>query len=89
MLRCMSLLLALSERTNRSSECLLLALSGQTDRARVCPLSDNIGQRWILALDCLSAFDPTETLQSGIAALSVGALCSAGERLLAQLCQHQ
>jgi hypothetical protein len=35
-----------------------LALSGQFSRTRVCPLLDNSGQRWILARDGLSAFDP-------------------------------
>ena len=40
----------------------LLALNGQFNRARVCPLSDNSGQKLILARDGLSANDPTETL---------------------------
>jgi hypothetical protein len=39
-----------------------MALSGQSSRTRVCPLSDNSGQRCILARDGLSAFDPTATL---------------------------
>jgi hypothetical protein len=50
---------------------LLLALSGQSNRTRVCPLLDQSGQTWILARDGLSAFDPTATLQSGIALLPV------------------
>ena len=36
--------------------------SGAVSRARVCPLSDNSGQRWTLACDGLSAFDPKRTL---------------------------
>jgi hypothetical protein len=44
------------------AECLLLALSGQSSRTRVCPLLDQSGQRWILAGDGLSAYDPTATL---------------------------
>jgi hypothetical protein len=45
-----------------------LAQSGQPNCTRECPLSDNSGQRWILACDGLSAFDPTATLavQCGI-----------------------
>jgi hypothetical protein len=43
MLRCMSL---------------LLALSGHSNRTRVCPLLNQHGQRWILARDGLSANDP-------------------------------
>jgi hypothetical protein len=39
-----------------------LALNGQSNRIRVCPLSDNSGQKWILARDGLSAFDPKRTL---------------------------
>jgi putative tryptophan/tyrosine transport system substrate-binding protein len=39
-----------------------LALSGQTSRTRVCPLLDQSGQRWILAGDGLSAYDPKRTL---------------------------
>jgi hypothetical protein len=30
--------------------------------ATFCPLSDNSGQRWILARDGLSAYDPKRTL---------------------------
>jgi hypothetical protein len=33
-----------------------------SNRARVCPLLGNSGQRWILARDGLSAFDPSATL---------------------------
>jgi hypothetical protein len=40
---------------------LLLALSGQSDRTRFCPLLDQSGQRWILARDGLSAYDPKRT----------------------------
>src|SRR5450759_4660699 len=36
--------------------------SGQSNRTRVCPLLDQSGQRWILACDGLSAFDPSATL---------------------------
>jgi hypothetical protein len=39
-----------------------MAQSGHFSRARVCPLSDKSGQRWILARDGLSAYDPTATL---------------------------
>ena len=39
-----------------------LALSGHPNRTHVCPLLDQSGQRWILARDGLSAFDPTATL---------------------------
>jgi hypothetical protein len=39
-----------------------MALSGHFSRSRVCPLLDNSGQRWILARDGLSAFDPSATL---------------------------
>jgi hypothetical protein len=39
-----------------------LAQSGHSLRRKFCPLSDNNGQRWILAGDGLSAFDPTATL---------------------------
>jgi hypothetical protein len=35
--------------------------SGHSNRTRVCPLLDQSGQRWILARDGLSAFDPTAT----------------------------
>ena len=42
--------------------CRLLALSGQLIRTRVCPLLGNSGQRWNLARDGLSAYDPTATL---------------------------
>jgi hypothetical protein len=38
------------------------AFSGQSNRTRVCPLLDQSGQRWILACDGLSAFDPERTL---------------------------
>jgi hypothetical protein len=31
-------------------------------RRKICPLSDNSGQRWILARDGLSAYDPSATL---------------------------
>jgi hypothetical protein len=41
--------------------CLLMAHSGQSNRTRVCPLSDQSGQRWILARDALSANDPKRT----------------------------
>ena len=41
-----------------------MALSGQTSCARVCPLSDNSGQRWILARDGLSANDKADILVS-------------------------
>ena len=41
--------------------CPLLALNGQTSRTRVCPLLDNSGQRWVLARDALSAYDPEQT----------------------------
>jgi hypothetical protein len=40
----------------------LMALSGHSLRRKFCPLSDNSGQRWILAGDGLSAFDPSATL---------------------------
>jgi hypothetical protein len=40
----------------------LVVLSGQSTRTRVCPLLDQSGQKWILAHDGLSAFDPTATL---------------------------
>jgi len=40
----------------------LLALSGQSSRTRICPLSGNSGQRWILACDGLSAYDPKRTI---------------------------
>jgi hypothetical protein len=43
-------------------ECLLLALNGQSSRTHFCPLLDQSGQKWILARDGLSAFDPTATL---------------------------
>jgi hypothetical protein len=39
-----------------------MALSGQSNRLCVCPILDQSGQRWILARDGLSAFDPTATL---------------------------
>ena len=39
----------------------LLAQSGQPNRTCVCPLSDHSGQRWILACDGLSAYDPKRT----------------------------
>jgi hypothetical protein len=39
----------------------LMAQSRQSSRSRVCPLLDPSGQRWILARDGLSAYDPTET----------------------------
>ena len=35
-----------------------MALNGQISFAGFCPLSDNSGQRWILAGDGLSANDP-------------------------------
>jgi hypothetical protein len=38
-----------------------MALIGQSKHTRECPLSDNSGQRWILARDGLSAYDPTAT----------------------------
>jgi hypothetical protein len=41
---------------------LLLAHSVISPRCKICPLLDNSGQRWILARDGLSAFDPTATL---------------------------
>jgi len=39
-----------------------MALSVISLRCKICPLSDNSGQRWVLARDGLSAFDPTATL---------------------------
>jgi len=39
-----------------------MALSGQFSRTRVCPLLDQSRQRWILARDGLSAFDPKRTV---------------------------
>src|SRR5450759_5147744 len=39
---------------------LLMALSGHSSRTSVCPLLDQSGQRWILARDGLSAYDPTD-----------------------------
>src|ERR1039458_9349436 len=39
-----------------------LALSGHSSCARVCPHLDQSGQKWILAQDGLSAYDPTATL---------------------------
>jgi hypothetical protein len=36
---------------NQTLECLLLALSGHSLSLKICPLSDNNGQRWILARD--------------------------------------
>ena len=42
-------------------ECRLMALSGQSGPPHVCPLLDQSGQRWILARDGLSAYDPTAT----------------------------
>jgi hypothetical protein len=44
-----------------SVQCRLLALSGQFSRTRICLLLDKSGQRWILASNGLSAFDPTAT----------------------------
>ena len=38
-----------------------LALNGQSNRTRVCPLLDQSRQRWILARNGLSAFDPKRT----------------------------
>jgi hypothetical protein len=40
----------------------LMAQSGHSNRTRACPLLDQSGQRWLLAHDGLSAFDPTATL---------------------------
>ena len=37
-------------------------LLGRGGTATFCPLSDNSGQRWILACGGLSAFDPKRTL---------------------------
>jgi len=49
------------QSTGSSRACPLLAHSGHSNRARICPLSDNSGQRWILARDDLSANDPKRT----------------------------
>jgi hypothetical protein len=46
------------QRNGRGSSSPLMALSGQSSCARVCPLLDQSGQRWILARDGLSAYDP-------------------------------
>jgi hypothetical protein len=40
----------------------LMAHSVISLRHKFCPLSDNSGQRWILAGNGLSAFDPERTL---------------------------
>ena len=40
----------------------LVAHSGHSNRAHVCPLLGNSRQRWNLARDGLSAYDPTATL---------------------------
>jgi len=44
------------------ASCLFLAHSGHSLRRKFCPLSDNSGQRPILARRGLSANDPTATL---------------------------
>jgi len=41
-----------------------MALNGQISSADFCPLSDNGGQKWILARDGLSAFDPLRQFTS-------------------------
>jgi hypothetical protein len=43
-------------------QCLLLAHRVISLHRKICPLLDQSGQRWILARDGLSAFDPTATL---------------------------
>jgi hypothetical protein len=56
----------------------LMALSGHSLRRKFCPLSDNNGQRWILAGDSLSANDPTATLAVHCGPVNNAAtLCSA------------
>ena len=45
-----------------SGGCLLMTLSEQSSCARVCPLTDQSGQRSILAGAGLSANDPSATL---------------------------
>ena len=58
------------------------ALLRRALRRKNCPLSDNSGQRWILARDGLSTHDPTATLRSGIAALPVGPMQRHSSRLI-------
>ena len=41
----------------------LMAQSGHSLRRKFCPLSDNSGQRWILARDGLFAFGPKADMQ--------------------------
>ena len=66
--------------------CRLLALSGQSDRARVCPLSDQSGQRWILARNGLSAFDPgcVKTLPTVVSTQQKNRTCRLGESFMRQ-----
>jgi hypothetical protein len=46
---------------NELQICPLLAYRVISLRRKICPLFGNSGQRWILARDGLSAFDPTAT----------------------------
>jgi hypothetical protein len=49
-------------RNRKGDDVAFWHLADKRGTATICPLLDNSGQRWILARDGLSAFDPTATL---------------------------